>query len=283
MIENKVAVQITKKLLDNIPDSLQPIANKILENISLNVKEAYDGVCKELGIKFDENGNIAEMNTTALYSILRKNAAQQGLDKSLLEFFEVDDSGFPRFDIRFSNSISKLENVINGYINRNIIRQTISGFHAAQLSDYGFTNEGIKSDSSLQYKKKGTFNGMPVYEVEIAVPRYSKVFEGMNVEDLTDEQKTLIGYRIPTEGKQSIAIFKVKRFLPDAYGSTIVVPPEWVTQTGSDFDVDSIYTITQNFIKTDNGIVKYDYNRYAKKDKEAYINYLRDNFSNIVK
>jgi len=281
--ENKIAVQITKKLLDNIPDSLQPIANKILENISLNVKEAYDGVCKELGIKFDENGNISEINTTALYSILRKNAAQQGLDKSLLEFFEVDDAGFPRFDIRFSNSISKLENVINGYINRNIIRQTISGFHAAQLSDYGFTNEGIKSDSSLQYKKKGTFNGMPVYEVEIAVPRYSKVFEGMNVEDLTDEQKTLIGYRIPTEGKQSIAIFKIKRFLPDAYGSTIVVPPEWVTQTGSDFDVDSIYTITQNFIKTDNGIVKYDYNRYAKKDKEAYINYLRDNFSNIVK
>lgn len=281
--ENKVAVQITKKLLDNLPENLQPVADKILENISLNVKEAYDNVCNELGIKFDENGNIAEMNMTALYSILRKNAAQQGLDKSLLEFFEVNEAGFPKFDIRFSNSISKLENVINGYINRNIVRQTISGFHAAQLSDYGFTNEGVKSDSSLQYKKKGTFNGMPVYEVEIAVPRYSKVFEGKNIEDLTDEQKTLIGYRIPTEGKQSIAIFKIKRFLPDAYGSTIVVPPEWVTQTGSDFDVDSIYTITQNFIKTDNGIVKYDYNRYNKKDKEAYINYLYDNFSNIVR
>ena len=31
----------------------------------------------------------------------------------------------------------------------------------------------------------------------------------------------------------------VKEFLPDAYGSTVVVPDEWVTQTGSDFDVDS--------------------------------------------
>lgn len=48
---------------------------------------------------------------------------------------------------------------------------------------------------------------------------------------------------MPTEGKQSIAILKVVGFLDDSQGSTIVVPDEWVPQTGSDFDVDSVYGI----------------------------------------
>lgn len=36
---------------------------------------------------------------------------------------------------------------------------------------------------------------------------------------------------------------KVVDFLPEAYGSTVVLPEEWVTQTGSDFDVDSVYSM----------------------------------------
>ena len=54
---------------------------------------------------------------------------------------------------------------------------------------------------------------------------------------------TVIGYRIPTEGKQSICIMKVVGFTDDALGSTIVVPDDWVAQTGSDFDIDSVYGI----------------------------------------
>ena len=53
----------------------------------------------------------------------------------------------------------------------------------------------------------------------------------------------LIGYRIPTEGKQSMAVMKVVGFIDDALGSTIVVPDAWVAQTGSDFDIDSVYGI----------------------------------------
>lgn len=57
---------------------------------------------------------------------------------------------------------------------------------------------------------------------------------------------TLIGYRIPTEGKQSVCVMKVVGFLDDAQGSTIVVPDDWVSQTGSDFDIDSVYGIQYN-------------------------------------
>ena len=85
--------------------------------------------------------------------------------------------------------------------------------------------------------------------MEVRLPRWSKLIpESMRADELPDDLQFQIAYRIPTEGKQSV-IIKVKEFLPEAYGSTIVVPDEWVTQTGSDFDIDSVYGIGYNIAK----------------------------------
>lgn len=56
----------------------------------------------------------------------------------------------------------------------------------------------------------------------------------------------MLGYRIPTEGKESISVMRVVGFIDDSLGSSIVVPDGWVAQTGSDFDIDSIYGINFN-------------------------------------
>lgn len=53
---------------------------------------------------------------------------------------------------------------------------------------------------------------------------------------------------------------KVVGFLDDAQGSTIVVPDDWVSQTGSDFDIDSVYGIQYNtYIDKHGNIRKQDY------------------------
>lgn len=84
---------------------------------------------------------------------------------------------------------------------------------------------------------------------------------------------TLIGYRIPTEGKQSVCVMKVVGFLDDAQGSTIVVPDDWVSQTGSDFDIDSVYGIQYNtYIDKHGNIHKQDYSE--KLDIYDYANYV---------
>ena len=51
----------------------------------------------------------------------------------------------------------------------------------------------------------------------------------------------MIGYRIPTEDKHSMSIMKVVGFLEDVHGATIIVPDEFVTRSGSDFDIDTVY------------------------------------------
>ena len=45
-----------------------------------------------------------------------------------------------------------------------------------------------------------------------------------------------VGYRIPTQGLSSIAGLRIKDVLPSNVGDMIVLPDEFTTQTGSDFD-----------------------------------------------
>lgn len=84
------------------------------------------------------------------------------------------------------------------------------------------------------------------------------IFKGKTNEEILAELKEvgldkMIIYRIPTEGKQSISISEVVELLNPTQGSTVVVADEWVTQTGSDFDVDSVYGIQYVFARDENG------------------------------
>ena len=57
-----------------------------------------------------------------------------------------------------------------------------------------------------------------------------------------------------------MAIAKIAHFLDDTYGSTIVVPDEWVAQTGSDFDIDSVYGIQhRSYVDRDGRVRKYNW------------------------
>lgn len=57
-----------------------------------------------------------------------------------------------------------------------------------------------------------------------------------------------IGFRIPTQGLNSIDAFKVVEFLPQELGDAIVVPAEITTKVGSDFDIDKLNTYMHNFV-----------------------------------
>jgi hypothetical protein len=49
-----------------------------------------------------------------------------------------------------------------------------------------------------------------------------------------------IGFRIPTQALSSAEVFRVKGFLPQYMGATVVVPSEITTKAGSDFDIDKL-------------------------------------------
>lgn len=296
--KNKAGIQIMKKILDNI-DSKSPLYKYKEDFFNMyvaNIKDSFNSLVDELkipldkdgNIKFDESGNITGVDMQVFFDKLKDECMRLGLDSNMMDFVTLNASmpiaanGCPNpvMPTYLSNVINKLESISQAMFNSAITRQELPGFHAAQITNVGFkaTKDQVSYSKELKYHPNGE------RYIEIMLPAsnfdFAKNADGTykkNKEELLKELQaagldTLIGYRIPTEGKQSVCVMKVVGFLDDAQGSTIVVPDDWVSQTGSDFDIDSVYGIQYNTTINANGdIQKVLYNDLAGKSYDDYV------------
>lgn len=303
--ENKIGIQVYKKLLDNIPNDTtgRALKQRVFRNIVSNINTSFTNACTLLNIplddndnlQFDEQGNILGLNYERLLKLARENAARNGADKNTLDFLTTDENGNPRYPMYLNSISNKIENLVNGIFNREITRQRMPGWHAAQVADFGFggwkTTKDTATDDKLAYRKIGKYDGKDVYYAEIKLPRWSKELDDVNIEDVSEDARTMIGYRIPTEGKQSVIIMRVVEFLPDVSDSTVVLPENWVHQSGSDYDVDSVYAMTFGLTKgKDDKVTVYndkkfhlDAPRGSEESKVGYINYILSNIDKIAR
>lgn len=296
--KNKAGIQIMKKILDNI-DSNSPLhayKEDFFNMYVANIKDSFNKLVDELkipldedgNIKFDESGNITGVDMQVFFDKLKDECMRLGLDSNMMDFVTLNASmpiatnGCPNpvMPTYLSNVVNKLESISQAMFNSAITRQELPGFHAAQITNVGFkaTKDQVSYSKELKYHPNGE------RYIEIMLPAsnfgFAKNADGTykkSKEELLKELQdagldTLIGYRIPTEGKQSVCVMKVVGFLDDAQGSTIVVPDDWVSQTGSDFDIDSIYGIQYNTTINANGdIQKVLYNDLAGKSYDNYV------------
>lgn len=296
--KNKAGIQIMKKILDNI-DSNSPLhayKEDFFNMYVANIKDSFNKLVDELkipldkdgNIKFDEVGNIEGIDMQVFFDKLKDECMRLGLDSNMMDFVTLNASmpiaanGCPNpvMPTYLSNVINKLESISQAMFNSAITRQELPGFHAAQITNVGFkaTKDQVSYSKELKYHPNGE------RYIEIMLPASNFGFAKnadntykKNKEELLKELQdagldTLIGYRIPTEGKQSVCVMKVVGFLDDAQGSTIVVPDDWVSQTGSDFDIDSVYGIQYSTtINADGDIQKIIYNDLAGKSYDDYI------------
>ena len=298
--KNKAGIQIMKKILDNI-DSNSPLhayKEDFFNMYVANIKDSFNKLVDELkipldedgNIKFDESGNITGVDMQVFFDKLKDECMRLGLDSNMMDFVTLNASmpiaanGCPNpvMPTYLSNVINKLESISQAMFNSAITRQELPGFHAAQITNIGFkaTKDQVSYSKELKYHPNGE------RYIEIMLPAsnfgFAKNADGTykkSKEELLKELQdagldTLIGYRIPTEGKQSVCVMKVVGFIDDAQGSTIVVPDDWVSQTGSDFDIDSVYGIQYNTYIGRDGNIK----RATWKDtvtENDWLNYVR--------
>ena len=256
--ENKLGAQISKKILDNVstaPKEVQNWANEYQKAYTENIRQDFMNFITTMGWELDSNGklvnseyattdaegnpldaNTIELNRTVLnldryYARARQEAIRLGMDSNFMEYLTTDEFGRPLMPNSMNNVQQKLESVGQALFNRAVTRQVLPGWHAAQITGVGYSHR-------LEFNAE---TGV----MQVYLPRWSKLIpKDYDISKLETEGLDIhLGYRIPTEGKQSISVLKVVGFTPDCLGSTIVVPDAWVTQTGSDFDVDSIYGI----------------------------------------
>lgn len=314
--ENKAGLQIVKKLIDNIGNTPegQSLIKDFFDNFTANIQDSFKDAASRIGVSIDAKGNVvyedgkAKIDNNQFIALIKDELTRRGLDSNYRKYAEINpETGMPYMPAWTNLVRSKIENIVNSIFTNRITRQVLPGFHASQVSDIGMTSLSGRTDlrdlmqSKVEEKhgynlgRKLTYHKDGNQGVEILLPKWMvKGYntydnEGNLVHEVTIEDlqaaglDTMIGYRIPTEGKQSVAVMKVVGLLDESQGSTIVVPDEWVLQTGADFDIDSIYGIYHTSYFDENGKphkVEYIEGEDDAAVERRYNNYL---FSNLTK
>lgn len=182
--ENKAGIQIMKKIVDNIPvnNPLYEKKEEFFKLYSANIRDSFNNLANELSIPRDTNGNILfEADGTikgidyhTFFNKLKEECMRLGLDSNMMDYVTLAEqvvnpiTGRPNANMPMilSNAITKLESVSQSVFNRAITRQTLPGFHAAQITNVGF--------NSKKYTKENPFNVDGIDKTKFDVEVYDR-------------------------------------------------------------------------------------------------------------
>lgn len=199
------------------------------------------------------DGYMKAMNRfTDIYSLQEFLKEQvQGNPKfpaDMVDAFEIVET--PKglaFNIPLSNPSTtiKIQELINSTFKNSVTKQRIKGGSAILVSSFGYSKQ-----LEVVRNKNGS-----IKEIQCYMPAYSKQFyeafmgeDGtLDISKMPEDLRKVVGYRIPTENKYSMANLRIMGFLPQQNGGTIMLPAEITTMSGADFDVDKMFLMFPSF------------------------------------
>ena len=229
---------------------------RVEEYIKLSAKRIEIGkkeLIKTLGLTQEENGDykLNPEGIDSLFKTLKKEAISRDLPENIIQGIELLRSSVVGVDILPDSD--KIENILNSIADsRTISRKRHGGakiqgagtmFETKVTRDY---DDGTISANDLSFyqNEEGKVTQMEVY-----LPNFLKSFLGeLNIEDIDGRLlENIIGFRIPTQGLNSIESIKIKGFLPESAGELIIMPSAITVKAGSDYDVDKMNLYLPNF------------------------------------
>lgn len=180
------------------------------------------------------------------------------------------------FNIPLDNpsTTNKIQELTTSMFKKAITKQRIKGASCILVSDFGLTKE-----LNIIHREDGSIEGIECY-----LPAYSKQFyepfavtkidangneyQELDVTKMPMELRRIIGYRIPTEDKYSMAPLIIKGFLPQQNGSAIMLPADITQIAGSDFDVDKMFLMIPEFMKIDKYNIKLAWDTFYQENPE---------------
>lgn len=239
------------------------------------------GTLKVRNIFLNPDGTL-DWEKTSKQLIAEAHASNMGKDmEDALTLNETgDDFKIPLAALPDSKWI---ETKLISTTNKHAVDLELPGGAFIQMSSFGIRS--IKTVSDKQYSVNGGKRLVNVREdgsmdavisinlLKHIIPGYSKMsfmearkwlIDHDIIGDGKNVQPAALGYRIPTQGLSSIAGIHIADVLPASVGDTIILPDEFTTQTGSDFDIDKLYIARYNydnngniipFVRPDEGLV----------------------------
>lgn len=251
--------------------------------LSKNIEEDSETLLERLGITKDENGKLSYKDITKIQQVLLEELKANDMNKNYLDAVQLGLNSSNEIDfilpLSVGNMTKKFQSLLTSLFTNKVINQKMPGGHYTlaseafiSLIEKAKTEEEISkmginlTEKAKENLKKGkrlldyhVYSNENTIVTTALLPAWSTKFfkEGQRIDinELPEDIRTMIGYRIPTEGKYSTVVFEVVGFLPESAGSTVVVPYELVTQTGWDFDVDSLYVMQKELNQSEDGVL----------------------------
>lgn len=230
---------------------------------SLMVAGYVDGFEKCVDI-FSSNENLAK-------AIQKEMAGSTRYTEEEREACTLNEDGDFNIPLYESIQSQRIQQLLNSIIKKAVTKQQTIGAACIQVSNFGLTdelnirfkdndgnliptfreylkeNEGATREDYEKYRKERGATSIAYYECYL--PAYTKKFfdvlgrnkGNFNINDLPEDLRKCLGYRIPTESKYSMQAIYIKGFLPQQNGSAIMLPAEITSIVGSDFDIDKVY------------------------------------------
>ena len=289
--------QFRKLLFQNVYSNGSPVNSKLAklndeyERIISEITEFEKSkLVKELGVEPELTDGILSgykvINMTKLVERLNKEIEKRKLNDNIKQFFQLENGNL-KYTLDASQNQQQIRNMVMSMVNNRLIRQTIKGDMLIQGASTGY--EKYVKPTETEVLKYGT-NGLRFYHVkngkvqtmQVKVPltgdfkhllvlnwngekidtldRLNQALKDETWIEANRKLITMVGYRIPTQGLNSIEVMEVAEFLPPEAGNILIVPTEIVTKSGSDFDIDKLNVFKPSI-------------RYNQKDDTAeYLN-----------
>ena len=224
----------------------------------------YEELLKKLGIE-DLGDSFQVVDKTTVANTLRQEILRLELSENGIDSVSINPlTGDFYAPLESSTNYVQIKNILYSIVDKSIVSPKVSGFSAVQVPVTGWEKAGEsrgenKTKSALKfYTKEDPY--MEVYlpawfRNKLPKDKFKNDEELISYLNKTDILKG-IGFRIPTQALSSVEVFRVKGFLPDFMGRTVVVPSEITTKAGSDFDIDKLNLYLKNVYVTPSGEIK---------------------------
>lgn len=193
-------------------------------------------------------------------------ASNDKYGEDIYNALQLDETGTDfRVPLTSPNLSNKIDEIILSAAKNAIQRQKIKGGNIVLISNFGFTNTletktetiEIINDKGEKEKRKrikyipcyAPMSMMQIYQdyLEEESDEKGNVWYTIDFKKLKEDGNidskflNMIGYRIPTENNYSIMPLRIVGILPQSMGSSIMLPHDIITMSGTDFDIDKLF------------------------------------------
>lgn len=242
-------------------------------------RNGYNMLLKKFGMS-DNGISFTAKDKRQISKTLYEEISKRGLDDNLFDTISVNEDGEFIIPFESSSSYTQIRDILYSIVYDTITSPTVSGSANVQVSALGWENaeegrtlllkdkngkwsqisreEFAKLSDEEKSKVVLGSSALNFYTKEdpycdILLPHWFKnkfnkkrfptdesIIEYLNNHPKGKEILKGVGFRIPHQSLNATEVFRVKGFLPQALGKSVVVPSEITTKAGSDFDVDKL-------------------------------------------